>query len=65
MVSFITAFRVVDTPKNFKNCRDTIKRVRVMVLNACFTEISVIAWWSAPLVEEIGAPAENQSIKKL
>ena len=62
MVSFITAFRVVDTLKNYKNYRDTIKRVRVMVLNATFTNISVIGWWSVPLVEETGAPAGNQTL---
>jgi hypothetical protein len=62
MVSFITAFRVVDTPKNYKNYRDTIKRVRVMVFNATSTNISVIPWWSVPLVEETGALAGSQTL---
>jgi hypothetical protein len=31
-------------------------RVRVMVLNAIFNNISVISWWSVLLVEETGVP---------
>jgi hypothetical protein len=29
------------------------------VLNATFNNISVILWWSALLVEEMGVPGEN------
>ena len=31
-----------------------IRRVRVMVLNTTFNNISVISWWSVLLVEETG-----------
>jgi len=30
-----------------------------MVLNATFSNISVILWWSVLLVEETGVPGEN------
>jgi hypothetical protein len=30
-----------------------------MVLNATFSNISVISWWSILLVEETGVPEEN------
>jgi hypothetical protein len=36
-----------------------LKRVRVMVLNATFNNISVISWRSVLLVEETGVPGEN------
>ena len=34
-------------------------RVRVMVFNATFNNISVISWQSVLLVEENGGPGEN------
>jgi hypothetical protein len=34
-------------------------RVRVIVFNATFNNISVILWWSLLLVEETGVPGEN------
>jgi hypothetical protein len=34
-------------------------RIRVMVFNATFNNISVISWWSVLLVEETGVPGEN------
>ena len=34
-------------------------RVRVMVFNGTFNNISVISWWSVLLVEETGGPGEN------
>jgi hypothetical protein len=37
----------------------TIWRVRVMVFNSTFNNISVIAWWSVLLVEDTGVPGEN------
>ena len=33
-----------------------IFRVRVMVLNATFNNISLISWWLVLLVEETGVP---------
>jgi len=36
-----------------------IIKVRVMVFNATFNNISVISWWSVLLVEETGVPGEN------
>jgi hypothetical protein len=36
-----------------------IFKVRVMVYNATFNNISVISWQSVLLVEESGAPGEN------
>ena len=35
-------------------------RVRVMLFKATFNNISFISWWSVLLVEETGAPGENQ-----
>jgi hypothetical protein len=35
------------------------KRVRVMVFNATFNNISVISWRSVLLMEETGGPGEN------
>jgi hypothetical protein len=40
----------VDNPNN---------RVRVMVFNATFNNISVISWWPVLLVEETIVPGEN------
>jgi hypothetical protein len=34
-------------------------KVRVMVFNATFNNISVISWWSVLLVEETEVPREN------
>jgi hypothetical protein len=36
-----------------------IIRVRVMVFNATFNNISAISWQSVLLVEETGVPGEN------
>jgi hypothetical protein len=45
---------------NFKTATvHTCHRVRVMVFNATFNNISVISWWSVLLVEETGVPGEN------
>ena len=44
--------------------RNNIKnqyRVRVMVINATFNNISVILWWSVFLVEETRVPGENHA----
>jgi len=37
-----------------------VKRVRVMVFNATFNNISAISWWPVLLVEEEGVPGKNQ-----
>jgi hypothetical protein len=42
-------------------CSPLVKRVRVMVFNATFNNISVILWGSVLLVEETEVPGENQS----
>jgi hypothetical protein len=34
-------------------------RVRVMVFNVTFNNISVISWWSDLMVEETGVAREN------
>jgi hypothetical protein len=34
-------------------------RMRVMVFNGTFNNISVISWWSVLLLEETGVPGEN------
>jgi hypothetical protein len=34
-------------------------RVKVMLFNATFNNISVISWWSALLLDETGVPGEN------
>jgi hypothetical protein len=40
-------------------------RVRVMVFNATFNNISVISWRSVLLVEETGVPGENQPSRSI
>jgi hypothetical protein len=40
-------------------CDYNYKRVRVMVLNATFNNISVISWRSVLLVEKTGVTGEN------
>jgi hypothetical protein len=40
-------------------CLCKIDKVRFMVFNATFNNISVISWWSVLLVEETGKPREN------
>ena len=42
-----------------------IKRVRFMVFNATFNNISVISWWSVLLVEETREPGENHWLIQL
>jgi hypothetical protein len=37
-------------------------KVRVMVFNATFNNISVISWWSVLLVEETEVPRENHRL---
>jgi len=34
-------------------------RVRFMVFNVTFNNISVISWWSVLLMDETGVPREN------
>jgi hypothetical protein len=36
------------------------ERIRVMVFNAIFNNISVISWWSVLLVEGTEVPGENR-----
>ena len=36
-----------------------LNRVKVMVFNATFNNITVISWWSVSLVKETGVPGEN------
>ena len=38
----------------------SVYRVRVVVFNATFNNVSVISWWSILLVEETGVPGENR-----
>jgi hypothetical protein len=40
------------------------KRVRVMVFNAFFNNISVISWSSVLLVRENGVPEENHHLSQ-
>jgi len=40
-------------------CATVGDRVKVMVFNATFNNISVISWQSVLLVEESGVPREN------
>jgi hypothetical protein len=37
----------------------SVFRIRVMVFNVTFNNISVISWWSVLLVEETRVPGEN------
>ena len=41
-------------------CNEKKRRVRVMVLNGTFNNISVISWRQIFLVEKTGVPGENQ-----
>ena len=36
-------------------------RVRVMMFNATFKNISAISWWSVLFVEETGVPGEHHA----
>ena len=47
------------SPHNVVHVALIIVRVRVMVLNATFNNISVISWLSVLLVEETEVPGEN------
>ena len=38
-------------------------RIRVMVFNVTFNNISVISWWSVLLMEETGVPGENHDLQ--
>ena len=52
----------LNTPFNNWSCINTLIhtfRVKFMVLNATFNNISVILWWSVLLLEESGVPGEN------
>jgi hypothetical protein len=40
-------------------------RVKVMVFNVTFNNISVISWQSVLLVEEIGVSGENQNLSQV
>ena len=40
-------------------------RVRVMVFNATFNNISVISWRSVLVVEAIGVPGENHRLSQV
>jgi len=44
-------FAVIYLPRGY--------RIRIIVFNATFNNISVISWKSVLLVEEIGVPGEN------
>ena len=46
------------TPRSIHKMQDT-RRVRVMVFNATFNNISDISWRSVLLVEETRVPGEN------
>ena len=45
---------------NIQDINDCASRVRVMVFNTTFNNISVISWQSVLLVKETGIPRENQ-----
>jgi hypothetical protein len=42
-----------------KGITSLIVRVRVIVFNAPFNNISVLSWWSVLMVEETGVLGEN------
>jgi hypothetical protein len=45
--------------EKYNTKKNVFKRVRVMVYNAIFNNISVILWLSVLFVEETGVPEEN------
>jgi hypothetical protein len=51
-------------PKRFSFVHLRFYGIRVMVLNATFSNISVISWRSVLLVEETRVPRENQTCRK-
>jgi hypothetical protein len=52
-------FLIFKSPEAFVWFTTLLFRVRVMVLNATFNNISLISWLSVLLVEEIKVPGEN------
>ena len=52
-------FLIFKSPEAFVWFTTLLFRVRVMVLNATFNNISLISWLSVLLVEEIKVPEEN------
>ena len=44
---------------SFNKIGEILVRVKVIMLNATFNNISVIPWWLVLLVEEIEVPREN------
>ena len=53
MASLLRTTRVTSNFSQF------VSRVRVMMFNATFNNISVISWWIALYVEIPGIPGEN------
>jgi hypothetical protein len=49
----------LNTQSSATNKSDYHNRVRVMVFNATFNNISVISWRSVLLVKQTGVPGEN------
>jgi len=49
----------MNTIRTLAGSKLKVVRVRIMVFNATFNDISVISWWSVLLVEETGVPDEN------
>jgi hypothetical protein len=58
VVGFITTY-AINAYHHIKNMSGQWVRVRVMVFNATFNNISDISWQSVLLVEETGVPGEN------
>ena len=64
MIRFIS-MKISEKPTEL-NCIDILTfgssdiKVRVMVFNATFINVSVISWWSVILAEETGVSVENR-----
>ena len=59
-VAYVKLDKIQLVPESFtKHEINQYFRVRVMVFNATFNNISIISWWSVLLVEETGVPGEN------
>jgi len=46
-------------------CMNTFERVKVMMFNAIFNNISVISWWSVLLVKETGVPEKTTDLPQV
>ena len=65
-VAYVKLDKIQLVPESFtKHEINQYFRVRAMVFNATFNNISIISWWSVLLVEETGVPGENHDLSQV